>query len=143
MFSSLLVPLDGSAFGEHALPLALGIARRAGASVQLVHVHSTLESAWDPDRLYPDSGLDASLRLRKRAYLDGLVRRLAKVTSVPVTPLLVDGREVSPTLCEVAGADTDLVVMATHRRGLLGRRWHGCVADALLRGLTAPLVLVR
>ena len=31
MISSLLVPLDGSQLAEHALPLALAIARRAGA----------------------------------------------------------------------------------------------------------------
>lgn len=141
-YRSLLVPLDGTAFGEHALPLALGIARRAGASVRLVHVHSPMESAWGPDRLYPDSGLDAWLKQRKQAYLDGLMRRLAKVTSVQVMPQLIVGREVTPTLCEVASAATDLVVMATHRRGLLGRLWHGSLADGLMRQVTAPLLLV-
>jgi nucleotide-binding universal stress UspA family protein len=39
MYRTVLVPLDGSAFGEHALPLALTIARRAGAAVKLVQVH--------------------------------------------------------------------------------------------------------
>ena len=34
MYRSLLVPLDGSAFGEHALPLALDIARRADATLR-------------------------------------------------------------------------------------------------------------
>jgi nucleotide-binding universal stress UspA family protein len=38
MFRSLLVPLDGSPFGEQALPFALSVARLAGATVQLVHV---------------------------------------------------------------------------------------------------------
>ena len=33
MYRSLLVPLDGSAFAEHALPLALGLARRSGATL--------------------------------------------------------------------------------------------------------------
>src|SRR4051794_33851710 len=42
-YRSLLVPLEGSPFGEHALPPALGTARRAGANVRLVHVHSPLE----------------------------------------------------------------------------------------------------
>ena len=32
MFRTILTPLDGSTFGEHALPLALGIARRSGAA---------------------------------------------------------------------------------------------------------------
>jgi len=39
MCRSLLVPLDGSAFGEQALPFALSIARRAGATINLVRVH--------------------------------------------------------------------------------------------------------
>ena len=38
MYRSLLVPLDGSPFAEHALPCALAIARRARADVRLVSV---------------------------------------------------------------------------------------------------------
>ena len=33
MFRSVLVPLDGSTFGEQALPLAMSIARRAADKV--------------------------------------------------------------------------------------------------------------
>jgi nucleotide-binding universal stress UspA family protein len=40
MYRTILVPLDGSAFGEHALPLALSIARRLAASVELAYVHT-------------------------------------------------------------------------------------------------------
>jgi nucleotide-binding universal stress UspA family protein len=40
MYRTILVPLDGSAFGEHALPFALTIARRSDASIELVHVHA-------------------------------------------------------------------------------------------------------
>ncbi len=39
MFRSLLVPLDSSVFGEHALPVAHAIASRSGATLHLVHVH--------------------------------------------------------------------------------------------------------
>ena len=39
MFQSLLVPLDGSALGEHALPWAVSIARRTNATLRLCHVH--------------------------------------------------------------------------------------------------------
>src|SRR4051794_31888029 len=45
-YRSLLVPVDGEAFGEHALPLALGIARQAGAEVRVVHVHCPLQSTF-------------------------------------------------------------------------------------------------
>jgi nucleotide-binding universal stress UspA family protein len=139
----LLVPLDGEPFGEHALPLALGIARRASAEVRVVHVHCPLQSAYRPETLYYDSGMDAFLRRRQQAYLDDLYRRLRKVSSVPVTPVFLEGREVADSLYEAASAGTDLVVMATHGRGPLGRLWSGSVADALMRRLSAPLLLVR
>ena len=142
-YRSILVPVDGEPFGEHALPLALGIARRAGAKVRVVHVHCPMPQAYRTEMLFQDTGLDAFLRRRQQAYLDDLFRRLRKVTSVPVTPVFLDGREVTDSLCEAASAGTDLVVMATHGRGPLGRLWSGSVADVLMRRLSVPLLLVR
>src|SRR5688572_25842349 len=45
---TVLVPVDGSAASEHALPLATSIARRAGAQVVLAHVYSPLHAPRDP-----------------------------------------------------------------------------------------------
>ena len=39
MLRSILVPLDGSEFAENAIPLALNIATRAGAHLELLRVH--------------------------------------------------------------------------------------------------------
>src|SRR5262245_29831390 len=66
-YRSLLVPVDGTPFGEHALPLALGIARRAGAYVRLVHVCRPVESSFDRGFHYSDTGLDAWPRQRQQA----------------------------------------------------------------------------
>jgi len=146
-FRSLLVPVDGTPFGEHALPLALGIARRAGAEVQVVHVHrpmrSSFQTTFQPDRLDSESDLDVFLRERQEAYLDDLIRRLRRVADVPVRPVFLQGWQVVDELCAAASAGTDLVVMATHGRGLLGRLWSGSVADALMRRLSVPLLLAR
>ena len=38
MYGNILVPLDGSTFGEHALPAALALARQSGATLHLTHV---------------------------------------------------------------------------------------------------------
>jgi nucleotide-binding universal stress UspA family protein len=38
MIHTILVPLDGSAFGEHALLMAMHLALRAGADLNLAHV---------------------------------------------------------------------------------------------------------
>jgi nucleotide-binding universal stress UspA family protein len=41
MYRTLLVPLDGSAFAEHALPAALAIARRCRAGIHR-HFHGSI-----------------------------------------------------------------------------------------------------
>jgi nucleotide-binding universal stress UspA family protein len=141
-YRSILVPVDGGAFGEHALSIALGIARRAGAEVQVVNVYCPPQSASRPELLHHDGGLEARLVRDRQAYLDDLLRRLRKVTSVPVTQVLVQSRDIVGSLAE-ASAGADLVVMAIHRRGMLGRCWYGSVADRLMRRLSIPFLLVR
>src|SRR5262249_23580131 len=137
-------PLDGSRFGEHALPLALSIARRAGAGLRLVHVHSPVDAVYAPDGIFFDSGLDAQLKQRHQVYLDDIVKHLTRVSPVPVTPILLEGQEVAASLRAAATSmGVDLVVMTTHGRGPLGRLWLGSVADQLVRDLPMPLLLVR
>ena len=48
MYCSLLVPLDGSRFGEHALPIARAIALRSDATVRLVHVYVPISAEGMP-----------------------------------------------------------------------------------------------
>jgi nucleotide-binding universal stress UspA family protein len=144
MYRSILVPLDGSPFGEHALPLALGIARRAGAELQLLHVHQPVIVAYAEGPLLIGDELDAQIKRQQRAYLDGVVRRLAAASSsVPARPVLLEG-EIVPTLRGlVSSTGVDLIVMTTHGRGPLARFWLGSVADELVRDSSVPLLLVR
>jgi nucleotide-binding universal stress UspA family protein len=143
MYRSLLVPLDGSGFGEQALPLALSIARRAGATLQLVHVHTPLAAAYSDGSLVLDASLDLHLKRHGQAYLDSIAQRLASVTSVPVRTVLLEGEIAATIRAAAASTGVDLVVMTTHGRGPLGRLWLGSVADALVRELSMPLLLVR
>jgi nucleotide-binding universal stress UspA family protein len=144
MYRSILVPLDGSNVGELALPLALSIARRARAGLQVVHVHSRLEAIYAPDGVFYDEGLDAKLKQSEQAYLDGVVKRLEDVSPVRVSPVLLEGQEIAAVIGGAAAdGGVDLVVMTTHGRGALGRLWLGSVADQLVRDLPMPLLLVR
>ncbi len=142
MLRSILVPLDGSPFGEQALPLALSIARRAGAVLQLVHVHRPVVEAYTEDLSLKHS-LDLSIKKNESAYLDLLADRLEAVDAVPVTQVLLQG-DVAASLRTMAnGTGVDLIVMTTHGRGGLDRLWLGSVADELVREVPAPLLLVR
>jgi nucleotide-binding universal stress UspA family protein len=143
MLRSILVPLDGSPFGEHALPLALGIARRAGAELQLLHVHPPVAIASAEGPVLVTDQIDAEIKQQEHAYLDDVRRRLAAVGAVPAHPVLLEG-EIVPTLRgAVTSLGADLVVLTTHGRGALARFWLGSVADELVRDSSVPLLLVR
>ncbi len=139
----VLVPVDGSNFSEHALPYALGIARRTGATIHLALVHVPAEMV---SPTYPLADAleqrDREIREHDSAYMQSLVERL-KPSGVDLHPALLGGR-VGPALADyVDEARIDLVVMTTHGRGGLQRAWLGSTADSLIRHSMIPLLLVR
>jgi nucleotide-binding universal stress UspA family protein len=147
MFRSILVPLDVSTFGEHALPMALELARKSGATLHLTHVLLPLGAVFADAPPFVNPSVEAQLRQRQQssqqAYLEATATRLRKLGAPVVTTTVLDGDipEMLHHQVEVVGAD--LVVMATHGHGPFTRFWLGSVADALMRSLTVPLLLVR
>jgi nucleotide-binding universal stress UspA family protein len=141
MIRSILVPLDGSQFGEQALPWALSLAKTAQGSVQLVHVHRPLEVTYAEMQIFDDT-LDNQLRERERIYLETMVKKLIPA-GVPVTAVNRDG-DIAVALREHAVEhNASLIVMTTHARGAMGRFWLGSVADELMREAPVPLLLVH
>jgi nucleotide-binding universal stress UspA family protein len=143
MYQNLMVPLDGSPFAEHALPFAASVARRAGAALQLVQAHVPVASLYSGSELVADLTLDARIREAETAYLDGVAERLTEAVPVRVSRTLVDGMVADALHERALAAAADLVVMATHGRGPFSRFWLGSVADALVRRLPMPILLVR
>jgi nucleotide-binding universal stress UspA family protein len=136
MYRSILVPLDGSSFGEHALPLALSLAGRAGAHLHLAHVHQAF-------RLASDNTVDEEQRAAEGAYFDGLLRRLQASCDVPITTKLLDGPIAQALRDYAVERQANLIVMTTHGRGALSRVWLGSIADTLMRSVSVPVLLVR
>lgn len=140
MLGSILVPLDGSPFGEHALPMAVGLARRAGAELHLVHVHQMIPPATIEGVAIYDA-VDLHHRQDEQAYLADVSRRLGEKARVKTA--LLDG-DVGTALKDYAATvAADLVVMSTHGRGAIGRFWLGSVADKLLHEMQRPVLLVH
>ena len=143
MYRAILVPLDGSAFGEQALPIAFSIARRAGATVRLAHAHVVGQTMFMNGSAMPGDSPDAQARTVERAYLDHVARRASASLGVPTPADLLDGPVVAALRDCARANQVDLIVMSTHGRGALGRMWLGSVAAALIRQASTPILLVR
>jgi nucleotide-binding universal stress UspA family protein len=143
MYRSILVPLDGSAFGEHALPLAIKLANGAGATLQVVHVHVPPAPLYSEAVLSYAPALEKSLRDNEQAYLDKVVERIKAASTASALAALLDGPIEEALEDRAKSTQVDLIVMTTHGRGTLARAWLGSVADELVRHLTMPIVVVR
>ena len=72
---TILVPLDGSPLAERALPVALGLARRGGGTLELATVHEpALPVRGGQGAPVFDQRFDAELRAGLRRYLDATAR---------------------------------------------------------------------
>jgi nucleotide-binding universal stress UspA family protein len=143
MYHKLLVPLDGSAFGEQALPFALSLARREGIGLDLAYVHVPLASVFADTRTGMETPSDRSLLQRDRDYLAGVVKRLTETAPGAVTSSVLEGPVAEAIEAHARATGIDLVVMTTHGRGALSRFWLGSVADDLVRRLSVPVLLLR
>ncbi len=142
MYRKILVPLDGSSFGEQALPLAISLAKRSGADLQLVHAHRPLEATYAELQIF-DETLEAELRGKEQEYLNIMQKRVQPLLDTKVGITFLEG-DVSRVLCESTKAlGADLMVATTHARGPFARFWLGSVADELARSVPIPLILVH
>ncbi|HEY8483022.1 MAG TPA: universal stress protein [Longimicrobiales bacterium] len=148
MFRRVMVPLDGSPFGEQALPAALWVARRSTAQLQLVHVRAAIpEIVEKRGRGWVD---------RASNYLETTAQRVSEELGAPVAAEVLEDhlsevlfstrpRKAIAEALQAYAAEhgVDLIVMTTHGRGGLDRAWLGSVADSLIRQASVPLLLIR
>jgi nucleotide-binding universal stress UspA family protein len=140
----IMVPLDGSAFAEAALPTAYSLAQRLGAGVHLVRVHHPpLAAAGPGGGAAVDSAFDQELEDEGRRYLDVLLRRIEAHERARSATAHLRGPVVQTLTDYIHDESVDLVVMTTHARGGLSRLWLGSVADGLVRLTTVPVLLLR
>lgn len=140
--SSILVPLDGSTFGEHALPIAMSMARRMNAALDLMHVHSLLEATYAELQVF-DNTLDQELRNKERQYLQTIQKQVQDRLNVPVTIRNVDGDVATVIREQAESLRSTWIVMTTHARGPMGRFWLGSVTDELIRHTATPVIAVH
>lgn len=143
MLRTLLVPLDGSALAERALPVAFDLARRTGGAVHLVRAHAPLAIIGATSEGVVTQDLLASdelLRRRAREYVEAKAAEGGKEWGVRAVAHVDDG-SASGLITQVADdVLADLIVMTTHGAGGFAPGWLGSVADAVIRHSHRPVL---
>jgi nucleotide-binding universal stress UspA family protein len=146
-YQAILVPLDGSALSEQALPHAAALARQSHAELTLfLAVLPIREEGTVGNRVAPDrSDLDLEQRTRVAEAMTMLqelsinlhFQHLAVKTVVEV------GWAADKIVDYAQAHAIDLIVMSTHGRTGLQRWLMGSVASKVMAAAPCPVLLVR
>lgn len=136
----IMVPLDGSTLAREALPMALDLARRSGATLILVTVLAP-QVELDPS-LRPPPGASAMEALREQLFheLDTLV---ADCRDVQITTVIGEGMAADTICREAERHAVDLIVMTSHGHSGLRHFAMGSVTDKVLHSTQVPVLIVH
>ncbi len=130
MFHRILVPVDGTAGSERAVPYALGLAQSLGAETIICHVITT-----------PVATNSSSERRDADQYTTKIAQRF-RSAGVSVKTQIRRGD--APAEIKKAAVDwnVDAIVMATRSRRRLEKLMLGSVADIVVSDSRLPVLLV-
>jgi nucleotide-binding universal stress UspA family protein len=139
----ILVPLDFSPESMHALEFATDLAKRYGASLDLVYAYQAIAYALPEGYVLmtPDQVTEVLAEFEK--LLADAKRRALEAGVAQVDTEIVDGYPINVILQRQAQKGHDLIVMGTHGRSGIKRVVLGSVAENVVRSAGCPVLLVR
>jgi nucleotide-binding universal stress UspA family protein len=139
LFRRIVVPVDFSEPSDHALRVALDLARALQAELTVLHV---LEVP-----MYPYSGLGvAPVDLLTPAVEPAEQSLKALMATIPppgAGSVLRIGTPVEQILAVAKESQADLIVMGTHGRRGVAHLFMGSVAERVVRTSPVPVLTVR
>lgn len=144
MYTHILVPLDGSPLAEQVLPHVKALAE-TGSKPRITLLRAVPREY--PDIVEGETTNEVVNPMEKllgdaRAYLDRLASPLRSEGLEVAAEVLV--RQPADAIVEFAGREgVDLIAMATHGRGGLGRWVFGSVTQKIMHLTPAPMLVVR
>jgi len=149
LFRKVLIPLDGSPLGEQILPQAIALGTLADARFTLVRVVSPMVLtgyAPTPEGMLTEAAYGPELELLiqdAEEYLQGVAQPLRDRGLSVETQVVAEMQPAVGILEFAREKPAELIAMATHGRTGISRLVLGSVADKVLRGTTAPILLYR
>lgn len=133
---TILIPLDGSALAERALPYAVAIARATEAKLLLFRA-VVAYSYYTEDLAIAQIAAITEAEIDLNAALDKV-----RAKGVAAESRFVYGSAARCILNETMLNRPDMVVMSTHGRGGIGRWVYGSVTDRVLHDADVPVLII-
>jgi nucleotide-binding universal stress UspA family protein len=141
MFTRVLVPLDGSALAQGAVPYALALADADDGLLTLFQAVPPLHVTWDYNVPY-DAAIEAERLTSAEKCLGAIAQRLREAPRQIETQAAV-GDPADEILAYTERMAQVLIVMATHGYGGILHWAFGSVARRVLTAATVPMLIVR
>ena len=130
----ILCPVDFSKPGRYAFDYACAVAKRHGASLELLHVVEA--SAYAEDDMPPGKvSYEQSLQMQLEEW--------AKQASCPADTHLITGIPCVDIVKHATEMHADMIVIGTHGRTGLKHMLIGSVAERVVRSASCPVLTVR
>ena len=126
----VLAPIDGSELALRAVPWAAKLAGPQGTVVLLRVIPGVSDNARDAATAEANTELDAAAT----AIAD---------SGVTIERMVSGGEPDAEIVATAERRGADLIAVASHGRGAIGRAIFGSVADRVSRGATVPALIVR
>lgn len=143
-FRKIVVPTDGSAWSERAIPYAVDFARIGGGEVILLHVFTPpMHEFVDSLAIAGEYELANRIREEIKQHLLGLRNEICE-QDVQCRLHIIDAVGVAKHVCDyVENEEVDLVVMTTHGHSGMVRLVFGSVANKVMHDVNAPVLVIR
>jgi nucleotide-binding universal stress UspA family protein len=138
--ATIIVPVDGSATAERALPYAIMLAESYGRPILLVRVIPS-----QPPQIETTERVTERHKFNQaeaNQYLTTLCSKVAQVTSVPVLVRLSVGNPGDEILRLAEQQKAGAIVVCAHSHIRRDRFFLGCVATQILRQANTPVLIV-
>lgn len=131
MFSTIMVPTDGSKHAARAEDMAIELALELGSRV--VGVHIIDENLKYPYEVLEDEGKTIMEKLRKKGNDSG----------VQIDEILIMGSPIHDLAKITHKAGADLVIIASHGKSTVSKLFRGSVAENVLKTVNVPILLIK
>ena len=144
ILKSVIVPLDGSALAEKALPHARELAKTMDLELLLLRAYTMTQIISTYDDYIPDwNKLEALYKEEALRYLDQKAPELKDNGLANVSPIALEGEPAEQIIDLAKRTANSLVVICSHGRSGVGRWVLGSVAERVARHCVGPVLLIR